>query len=238
TVSQEMNSIREGPLHDHYEGGLGMNFCKASFGRMGSPLPGDYTQPGNSRAGSVQSNVHRFSNPLHHSLIEGESPADEIQHTEYIHTTIGYIDPEYARTSRLNNSNLLQLLRLMSDLKATRNDPPEVCSASPHSDENLFVWSATIFGPDETPWEGGIFGENYPEKPPRVRFTSDVFHPNVYHDGTLCMDIIQDAWSPFRNVCTILTSIQSLLTDPNIVSPANPEAAQLYQGLVVVDCNI
>ena len=23
-----------------------------------------------------------------------------------------------------------------------------------------------------------IFGENYPEKPPRVRFTSDVFHPN------------------------------------------------------------
>ena len=27
------------------------------------------------------------------------------------------------------------------------------CSASPHSDDNLFVWGATIFGPDETPWE-------------------------------------------------------------------------------------
>lgn len=127
-------------------------------------------------------------------------------------------------------------LRLMSDLKAIRNEPPEGCSASPHSEENLFVWSATIFGPDETPWEGGIFGlrlifgENYPAKPPRVRFTSDVFHPNVYHDGTLCMDIIQDAWSPCHNVCTILTSIQSLLTDPNPASPANPEAAQLYQN--------
>uniref|UniRef100_A0A803KVT9 UBC core domain-containing protein n=1 Tax=Chenopodium quinoa TaxID=63459 RepID=A0A803KVT9_CHEQI len=115
------------------------------------------------------------------------------------------------------------------------------------SDDNLFVWSATIFGPDETPWEGGVFSlrltftDNYPEKPPRVRFTSDIFHPNgnnslpseflitVYHDGTLCMDIIQEAWSPCHNVATILTSIQSLLTDPNPSSPANPEAAQLFQ---------
>ena len=46
------------------------------------------------------------------------------------------------------------------------------------------------------------FGEQYPEKPPRVRFTSEVFHPNVYSDGTLCMDIIQDQWSPIHNVCT------------------------------------
>ncbi|KAL2906631.1 Ubiquitin-conjugating enzyme E2 2 [Bienertia sinuspersici] len=80
------------------------------------------------------------------------------------------------------------------------------------------------------------FSSSYPEKPPRVRFTSDIFHPNVYHDGTLCMDIIQDAWSPCHNVATILTSIQaiclvkdSLLTDPNALSPANPEAAQLFQ---------
>ena len=64
------------------------------------------------------------------------------------------------------------------------------------------------------------FGEQYPEKP-RVRFTSEVFHPNVYSDGTLCMDIIQDQWSPIHNVCTLLTSIQSLLTDPNPASPAN-----------------
>ncbi|KAL5707226.1 E2 ubiquitin-conjugating enzyme [Ranunculus cassubicifolius] len=126
-------------------------------------------------------------------------------------------------------------LRLLSDLKSIISEPPEGCSASPSSDENLYVWSATIFGPDESPWEGGMFGlrltfgNNYPEKPPRVRFTSEIFHPNVYHDGTLCMDIIQDAWSPCHNVSTILTSVQSLLTDPNPASPANPEAAQLYQ---------
>lgn len=41
------------------------------------------------------------------------------------------------------------------------------------------------------------------------------------------MDIIQDQWSPCHSVCSILTSVQSLLTDPNPQSPANPEAAQL-----------
>jgi ubiquitin-protein ligase len=58
--------------------------------------------------------------------------------------------------------------------------------------------AASIFGPDETAWEGGVFAlrinfsERYPEKPPRVRFVSDVFHPNVYPDGSICLDIIQD----------------------------------------------
>lgn len=133
-------------------------------------------------------------------------------------------------------SSSVARLRLMTDLKLSRQEPPEGCSASPLSEENLFVWGATIFGPPETPWEGGVyalrltFTEAYPEKPPRVRFTCEMFHPNVYTDGTLCLDIIQDKWSPIYTVNTILTSIQSLLTDPNPASPANPEAAQLYNS--------
>mmetsp|Transcript_19281 Transcript_19281/g.58157 ORF Transcript_19281/g.58157 Transcript_19281/m.58157 type:complete len:155 (+) Transcript_19281:104-568(+) len=126
-------------------------------------------------------------------------------------------------------------LRLMSDLKTMKQNPPEGVSASPMSDENLYVWGGTVFGPDDTAWEGGIysmrltFTEQYPDKPPRVRFTSEMFHPNIYPDGTLCMDLIQDNWSPIYSVCSILIAIRSLLTDPNCASPANPEAAHLYQ---------
>jgi ubiquitin-conjugating enzyme E2 A len=38
--------------------------------------------------------------------------------------------------------------------------------------------------PDETVWEGGTFNllmeftEDYPNKPPKVRFVSKIFHPN------------------------------------------------------------
>lgn len=124
--------------------------------------------------------------------------------------------------------------RLMTDLKEMRNEPPEGCSAAPVSEQNIFVWNASIIGPDESAWEGGIYGlrltfpERYPSEPPRVQFTCAMFHPNVYQDGTLCLDIIQKQWSPIYTTSTILTSIQSLLTDPNPQSPANPDAAKLF----------
>lgn len=56
-----------------------------------------------------------------------------------------------------------------------------------------------------------------------------MFHPNVYADGSICLDILQNRWSPTYDASAILTSIQSLLHDPNPNSPANNEAAQLYR---------
>lgn len=55
------------------------------------------------------------------------------------------------------------------------------------------------------------------------------FHPNVYTSGDLCLDILQNRWSPTYDVAAILTSVQSLLNDPNVNSPANAEAANLHR---------
>ena len=90
------------------------------------------------------------------------------------------------------------------------------------------------------------FTEEYPNKPPTVKFVSKMFHPNVYADGGICLDILQNRWSPTYDVSAILTSIQSLvgnisfywklfdafspqLSDPNPNSPANSMAAQLFK---------
>lgn len=97
------------------------------------------------------------------------------------------------------------------------------------------LWNAVIFGPDDTPFEDATFkltmefSEDYPNKPPIVRFVSKMFHPNVYADGSICLDILANKWSPTYDVSAILTSIQSLLDEPNPNSPANNVAAQLYQ---------
>jgi hypothetical protein len=64
--------------------------------------------------------------------------------------------------------------------------------------------------------------------PIQVKFITKLFHPNVYTDGAICLDILGSQWSPIYDVAAILTSIQSLLTDPNPNSPANVEAAKLY----------
>lgn len=59
------------------------------------------------------------------------------------------------------------------------------------------MWEAIIFGPQDTPFEDGTFKltleftEEYPNKPPTVKFVSKMFHPNVYADGSICLDILQ-----------------------------------------------
>ncbi|KAF7338012.1 Ubiquitin-conjugating enzyme [Mycena venus] len=124
--------------------------------------------------------------------------------------------------------------RLIRDFKRLSTDPPGGISGSPCPD-NIMLWNAVIFGPAETPFEDGTFklvltfDESYPNKPPTVKFLSRMFHPNVYANGELCLDILQNRWSPTYDVAAILTSIQSLLHDPNPNSPANAEAAQLYR---------
>ncbi|KAL8147457.1 hypothetical protein AgCh_004966 [Apium graveolens] len=73
--------------------------------------------------------------------------------------------------------------RLMRDFKRLHQDPPAGISGAPH-DNNILLWNAVIFGPDDTPWDGGTFKltlqftEDYPNKPPVVRFVSRMFHPN------------------------------------------------------------
>lgn len=123
--------------------------------------------------------------------------------------------------------------RLMRDFKKMQEEQPSGVSGAP-SDDNIMVWNALILGPQDTPFEDGtfklklVFTEEYPNRPPSVKFISDMFHPNVYADGSICIDILQNRWSPTYDVSSILTSIQSLLDEPNPNSPANNCAAQLY----------
>jgi ubiquitin-conjugating enzyme E2 A len=125
--------------------------------------------------------------------------------------------------------------RLMRDFKRLQKDAPVGIQAAPLNN-NILAWQAVIFGPDDTAWEGGTFklllefNEEYPNKPPAVKFLSKIFHPNVYGDGKICLDILQNQWSPIYDIAAILTSIQSLLSDPNPASPANSEASTLYEN--------
>ena len=100
---------------------------------------------------------------------------------------------------------------------------------------DLMVWFAKIKGPVNSPYEDGVFNiqltfsHEYPIKAPSVKFLTQIFHPNIYRDGKICVDILQPhEWSPSQNISSILISILSLLMDPNPASPANRIAAQLY----------
>ncbi|KAI4340531.1 hypothetical protein MLD38_025357 [Melastoma candidum] len=102
--------------------------------------------------------------------------------------------------------------------------------------DNIFCWKGTIIGSKDTVFEGTeyklslLFPNDYPFKPPKVKFETGCFHPNVDIYGNICLDILQDKWSSAYDVKSILLSIQSLLGEPNTSSPLNTQAAQLWSN--------
>ncbi|KAI0491983.1 hypothetical protein KFK09_026246 [Dendrobium nobile] len=124
--------------------------------------------------------------------------------------------------------------RISKELKDLQKDPPTSCSAGPVA-EDMFHWQATIMGPPDSPYAGGVFLVNihfppdYPFKPPKVAFRTKVFHPNINSNGSICLDILKEQWSPALTISKVLLSICSLLTDPNPDDPLVPEIAHMYK---------
>lgn len=124
--------------------------------------------------------------------------------------------------------------RIMKDYKEIKTEFEKGIYAEPLND-NISIWKGIIFGPRDSIWEGGIFKLTlefpltYPTDPPKVKFLSYIFHPNIYSDGKICLDILDKAWTPMYNISSILVSLQVLLTDPNPDSPANTTAANLLK---------
>jgi ubiquitin-conjugating enzyme E2 D len=124
--------------------------------------------------------------------------------------------------------------RIKKEYENFQNDPPANCSAGPYDNDDWLYWQATLMGPDDSPYEGGIFvldirfPELYPFKPPKVSFATRIYHPNINSSGGICLDILKEEWSPALTISKVLLSICSLLTDPNPDDPLVPEIAKLY----------
>jgi ubiquitin-conjugating enzyme E2 D/E len=129
----------------------------------------------------------------------------------------------------------MSLKRLQKEVTGMQKDTPANCSAGPNNND-LFNWEATIIGPTETPYEGGIFKlkilfpADYPFKPPKITFETRIYHPNINANGGICLDILKDQWSPALNITKVLLSICSLLDEPNPDDPLMPEIAQLFKS--------
>ena len=121
--------------------------------------------------------------------------------------------------------------------------------------DDMFIWDIIFEGPNDTLFEvsshvcllvqGGffkaklIFPHDYPNNPPEMRFLSNMWHPNIYSDGRVCISILHppgvdqfnsmetadERWRPILGVESIIISVISMLNDPNIESPANLDAA-------------
>jgi ubiquitin-conjugating enzyme E2 D/E len=128
----------------------------------------------------------------------------------------------------------MALRRLQKEHKELQRDCPTNMSAGPINESDMTNWQATIMGPEDSPYSGGLFylrvqfPVEYPFKPPRVQFTTKIFHPNINESGGICLDILKDQWSPALTIGKVLLSVCSLLTDPNPNDPLSREIAAMY----------
>ncbi|GMY30741.1 UBC core domain-containing protein [Fagus crenata] len=136
--------------------------------------------------------------------------------------------------------------RIIKELKDLQKDPPALFSAGPMADD-LFHWQATIMGPADSPFAGGVFPvsihfrPDYPLKPPKVSFRTKVFHPNINSYGSICFhcicpDILKEQWSPNLTISKVMCFLDSfhpyfLLIVIHVMQydPLVPEIAQMYK---------
>jgi len=124
--------------------------------------------------------------------------------------------------------------RIIKETERLMTEQVPGISAVPHED-NLRYFDVSIHGPSGSPYEGGIFKlelflpEDYPMTPPKIRFLTKIYHPNIDKLGRICLDVLKGNWSPALQIRTILLSIQALLGAPNPDDPLAPEVAKQWK---------
>ena len=93
-------------------------------------------------------------------------------------------------------------------------------SAIPH-DDNLRYFDVQVHGPSQSPYEGwfatccqlgnfvlillqtgGVFKlelflpDDYPMTPPKIRFLTKIYHPNIDRLGRICLDVLKSDRAP------------------------------------------
>lgn len=134
--------------------------------------------------------------------------------------------------------------RIKKDYEEFKKNKPFGGIGGPINLNDLKIWEVTIPGPIDSPFEGGkfkiqiILPDDYPNTPPKSKFLTKVFHPNInFTNGSICVNLLKKAtdkpneyssWTNKKTICDLIVGLYALLKFPNQNSPLNQNANDLY----------
>ncbi|XVE95164.1 hypothetical protein REPUB_Repub02eG0072800 [Reevesia pubescens] len=140
----------------------------------------------------------------------------------------------FASNQKASKVTIKRLQKECKDIK-TDKEVNNMCSVGLVGD-NLFQWQAKIFGQPGTPYNGGLFNlsisvpSNYPCKAPIVKFKTKIYHPNINEEGSICLDMLKDNWTPAYEIRAVIVAICSLMSHPNPNDPLDAKIGALYKS--------
>ena len=106
--------------------------------------------------------------------------------------------------------------------------------ANPHphydiyvSETNMSFWKIIVQGPPDSAYSTGTFliyldmEQDYPAFPPKCRFTTSIYHPNINRHGKVCQSILDRNWTSDTTNLQLINTIYSLLLVPEFSDPIN-----------------
>ena len=129
--------------------------------------------------------------------------------------------------------HLTRVAREVAGLGSTLPLSPSSSAFVRVDERSAVLWSVVITGPEDTPYDGGVFAfdfffpSQYPHAPPKVQFRTTGggrarFNPNLYKDGKVCLSLLGtwsgakgETWDPaVSTTLQVIVSVQSLILCP------------------------
>ncbi|KAF9193736.1 Ubiquitin-conjugating enzyme E2 1 [Haplosporangium sp. Z 767] len=135
-----------------------------------------------------------------------------------------------------------RIRRIQKEIADCQRDQASLIDLALVEDGNIMHMKGRFPGPEGTPYEGGMYqvdiilSDAYPFQPPKVKFDTKIYHPNVSSQtGAICLDILKQQWSPVLTISSTLLSVQSLLCTPE---PNDPQVTYLAKNACIINSTI